>query len=72
MDLDTKPDFAEALRRFEAWWDGEIVAEDLDDARAVMQHIRPEGAWFTIGGTHDRPAAEAFLRDVQRWAAGGK
>jgi len=48
----------------------QIPAEDLDDARAVMEHIRPEGAWFTIGGAHDRPAAEAFLRDTERWAAG--
>jgi len=47
-----------------------IYTVDLDDARAVAEAIRPEGAWFHIGGSHRRADAEAFVAWVSRWAAG--
>jgi len=32
--------------------------------------LRPEGVWLDVGGDYSRDEADAFLRDVQRWAVG--
>ncbi len=50
----------------------EVHAADLDDARAIMENLRPEGVWLSVGGQYDRPTAEAFLAETARWAAGGR
>ena len=48
----------------------EGMAADLNDARAVMEHLRPEGVWLWPGGTYGRDEAESFLKETARWAAG--
>lgn len=48
----------------------QLLCEDLHDARAVAEHLRPEGVWFCPGGSYGREEAEAFLDWAARWAAG--
>lgn len=61
----------DVYRRVQAAGKGiQILADDIADARAVAEHIRPEGAWFCVGGQCSRTEAEAFLKWVERWAAG--
>jgi len=48
----------------------QLLCDDLDDARAVAEHLRPEGVWFCPGGAYRREEAEAFLRWADAWAAG--
>ena len=49
----------------------QINCQDLHDAMAVAEHLRPEGVWFCITGkSYPREEAEDFLRWTQRWAAG--
>ncbi|MFB3891900.1 MAG: hypothetical protein ACE15C_07740 [Phycisphaerae bacterium] len=47
-----------------------IACDSIADAKAVMEHIRPEGAWFSIGGQYTSDEANAFLKGLERWAAG--
>jgi hypothetical protein len=47
----------------------QLLCEDLDDARAVAAHLRPEGVWFCPAGTYARGEAEAFIAWTARWAA---
>lgn len=47
----------------------QILCADISDARAVMEHIGPRGAWFDVGGAYPREEAEAFLEEVSRWTA---
>ncbi len=49
----------------------QLICEDLDDALAVAEHLRPEGVWFVPGGQYDRDVAAAFIRRVASWAARG-
>ncbi len=48
----------------------QLVVDNLDDARAVAEHLRPEGVWFCPGGAYNRDEAEAFVAWAGRWAAG--
>ncbi|KPL00410.1 MAG: hypothetical protein AMK75_05335, partial [Planctomycetes bacterium SM23_65] len=48
----------------------QIPCEGIRDAKAVAEHLRPEGVWFCPGGGHSREEAEAFLHWTARWAAG--
>jgi len=48
----------------------EVAAVGLDDARTIMDHVKPEGVWLSISGQYDRNTAEAFLAEATRWAAG--
>ena len=48
----------------------QLVCENIDDAKAVAEHLKPEGVWFCPGGGYDREEAEAFLGWADRWAAG--
>jgi hypothetical protein len=48
----------------------QLLCEDLNDAKAVAEHVRPEGVWFCPGGTYSREEAEAFVAWAARWAAG--
>jgi len=50
----------------------QIYAVDINDAKALAEHIKPEGAWFQVGGSHTRAETEDFLRWAERWAAGKK
>ncbi len=47
----------------------DLHAEDLDDCRAVAEHVRPEGVWFRPMGAYPREEAEDFIRWTERWAA---
>ena len=42
----------------------------MHDAETVARQLRPEGVWLDVGGDYSRDEAEAFVRDVERWAAG--
>jgi hypothetical protein len=58
-------------RRVQAAGKGiQLVCEGIDDAKAVAEHLRPEGVWFCPGGAYSREEAEAFLQWAGRWAAG--
>lgn len=46
----------------------QLICEDVRDARAVAEHLRPEGVWFCPGGVYARDEAEAFIRWAGRWA----
>ena len=48
----------------------EVICTDTADARAVAEHVRPEGVWFCVGGRYTRQEAEDFLRWAEAWAAG--
>ena len=50
----------------------EVQAGDLDDARAVMAQLRPEGIWMCVGGQYSIEQAESFLAEATRWAEGKK
>ena len=50
----------------------EVQAGDLDDARAVMAQLRPEGIWMYVGGQYPVEQAESFLAEATRWAEGKK
>lgn len=50
----------------------QILADDVDDAKAVAEHIRPEGAWFVIHGAMTPAEAGGVLQWAERWAAGKK
>lgn len=64
-------DWIDVYRRVQAAGKGvEVCAVDLDDARAVMQHLAAEGVWFSVGGGYTRDEAESFLADLRRWAGG--
>ena len=47
----------------------EIICVDTADARAVAEHLRPQGVWFRPAGTHTRSQAEDFLRWAESWTA---
>jgi hypothetical protein len=47
----------------------QLLADDLNDARAVAEHLKPEGVWFCPGGTYSRRQAEDFIAWAARWAA---
>jgi len=48
----------------------QAICVDLEDAKSVMGALPAKGVWLDVGGAYDRETAEAFLRDVGRWAAG--
>jgi len=48
----------------------QLLCEDLDDAMTVAENLHPEGLWFCPGGRYARDEAEAFIKHVERWAAG--
>jgi len=48
----------------------QICADDLGDAMAVAENLRPEGLWLCPAGQYTRGEAEAFISDIQRRAAG--
>jgi len=48
----------------------QLLCENLNDAQAVAEHLRPEGVWFCPDGTYSRREAEAFLAWAAAWAAG--
>jgi len=47
----------------------QLLCEDLADARALMQHLKPQGCWFCVGGSYSVPEAESFLAEVAQWTA---
>lgn len=48
----------------------QVQCQGFDDARAVAEHLRPEGVWLRVGGGYSREEADAFLQWAERWAAG--
>jgi hypothetical protein len=47
----------------------QLIADDLNDAKRVAEQIKPQGVWFTPGGSYTRAEAEDFLKWLARWAA---
>ena len=47
----------------------QLNAQSIEDAKTVMEHLRPEGVWVTVGG-YPRAEAEAFVKWVEQWGAG--
>ncbi|MBI5706816.1 MAG: hypothetical protein HZC36_07485 [Armatimonadetes bacterium] len=45
----------------------QVICEDLDDARAVMKELKPEGVWLTIEESCSREEAERFLGRAGHW-----
>ena len=48
----------------------DLPCNGIDDAKAVAEHLRPEGVWFRVGGGYSHEEAEAFIDWAARWAAG--
>ena len=48
----------------------QVLYTDMNDAKILAEHIKPEGVWFTLGGLYTREEAEDFLKWAERWAAG--
>ena len=48
----------------------QLLAENIDDAKAVAEHLRPEGVWFCVGGQYSPDEAQEFLKWSEKWAAG--
>jgi len=64
-------DWIDVYRRVQDAGKGvEVQAIDLDDARAIMDHLKPEGVWLCVGGSYTMDEAQAILAEVERWAAG--
>ncbi len=64
-------DWIEVYQRVQRAGKGfEVHAADLADARAVLEHVRPEGLWLNVAGSYSRQEAEAFLAELRRWTAG--
>ncbi|KPJ70627.1 MAG: hypothetical protein AMS14_10285 [Planctomycetes bacterium DG_20] len=64
-------DWIGVYRRIQSAGKGiEVYARDRDDARTVMDHLRPEGIWLDVGGGYTPEEAHAVLAEVARWAAG--
>jgi len=64
-------DWIDVYKRIQARGKGiQLMASDIADAKAVAEHLRPEGVWFSVGGSYCREEAEAFLKWTERWAAG--
>jgi hypothetical protein len=49
----------------------QLLCEDIADALAVAEHLKPEGVWFVPGGQYSRDEAKEFIGRVARWAARG-
>ncbi len=61
----------DVYRRAQAAGKGiQLVCRNVADAKAVAEHLKPEGVWFCPGGAYGREEAEAFLHWADRWAAG--
>jgi len=50
----------------------QLAVDDIADAKAIAEHLRPDGVWFCPGGGYRRDEAEAFIRWADRWAARNK
>jgi len=48
----------------------QVLCCDVSDAQAIMEHIRPQGAWLDVGGSYEEQEIRDFLASVGRWAAG--
>jgi len=48
----------------------QLLADDVHDAKAVAEHLKPEGVWFCPGGSYSMDEAKEFVDWAQRWAAG--
>ncbi len=46
----------------------QILCEDIADARALMQVLKPQGTWFCLGGSHPRDQVLRFLDEAQAWS----
>jgi hypothetical protein len=42
----------------------QIICENGQDALKIASEIRPEGAWFSVGGGHSREEADALLKAI--------
>jgi hypothetical protein len=47
----------------------QLLSDDINDAKAIAEHIRPEGVWFCPGGAYTLEEAQEFLRWVEQWGA---
>ena len=41
----------------------------IPDALALMEHLQPEGCWFSMAGAYSRQEIETFLKTVEDWTA---
>ena len=48
----------------------EVLCEGVDDARTIMENLKPQGVWLNGVGFQSPEEAEAFLKDVERWGLG--
>ena len=48
----------------------QLPCENTRDAKAVAEHLKPEGVWFCPQGSYPREEAEDFIRWAADWAAG--
>jgi len=63
----------DVYRRIQAAGKGmEVACTDLDDARKIMAALKPKGCWLVLWADCDEQTAKAFLKEVDRWAAGKK
>ncbi|MEI8197462.1 MAG: hypothetical protein WCI73_16320, partial [Phycisphaerae bacterium] len=45
----------------------QILAVDIPDALAIMEALRPEGAWLCVGGSYSAEEVAGFLKKVEAW-----
>jgi len=51
----------------------QLIAEDWNDAKACLEHLKPQGVWLCIyGGNYSLEEANGILKSIERWTAGGK
>ena len=48
----------------------QAICEDRSDAKALAEHLSPEGVWFCVNEAVSLDEAEQFLRWCADWAAG--
>jgi len=65
-------DWIPLYRRIQAAGKGLYLGLGLDEVDLFMENLAPEGLWLSISGVRDREQAQAVLRRVETWRAGGR
>lgn len=50
----------------------QIHCVSMDDAIAVAEHLKPNGCFFSVGGSYSEEQVNAFLKRLEKWTATGK
>ncbi len=64
--------WVEVYRRIQGCGKAFTIQVPMAELDELMDCLRPEGAWITVGGVGDRETADAALRALSRWRGHGR